>query len=797
MKYQLWLKWETLVVLGVLFLLLFPVCLQGAVNETVISGEDRESLSPCARFGWLMGWQYRKNHLLLGVPGADKNYTIKVQVHWGDGVDDGEDVYVSGRCRSDFGDIRFTDNDGRTLLSYWMEEKTDGLMATFWVKIRNSLNINQTIFCYYGKNSAVYAGDGKATFIAFPGDFEYGELKRSYAVVAEDGYVRNISGWRIAEATYFDIRFGALHFTGRYNRTYIVYANVDTDAMITYYDHDLDSFGSSVNLGTSSPMNDPHCLPRLAIDDDGFLYVFWGSHNSNQKMCRSTYPENITAWEQTKIMSGQFTYPQVFFLNGTLYWFHRNQWGGQWVYRTSSDYQTSWTWSAEHVVIDEPGSQVPYPIFLPVSGSSSPEIHVAWNVYDGVLWRDVYYAWSDDGGVTWKKHDGTLLSLPLNQNNADVVYRYNFLHGWVDDVQVTSTGDPVILFFEADDGSVPSVVKIAKYVQGVWVLRMVTDTLVSRYNLPSMRVESDGVIKVFIPIGGDPNGNMPGYYGGEIQEFVSKDSGDSWVKTHDITMGSPYLHAHIMVVLERATYKPVSNEEVQLVWSYGLDEPGSVYAWGSKLWKSTIHEYNIPGTAPGWWAYNQYCILRVVSNGFSGQGAVFAQAGTSGSGYAYHNMKPVTTDNDRVVDVRVKVFSAPEETFYYLTLCDINEAWNAGLVVAFRNDGMIAYLDGYGVWHPLQNYVQGQWYHLQFSALDVTNDTFTLDIDGVTQGVRLGFNTPASELSRIGGRGVSQYPNTVVLTDNYFVRAYVNPEPSHGLWGHEQSYWAIQWYNRF
>ena len=39
------------------------------------------------------------------------------------------------KCRSDFGDIRFTDSDGVTELSYWMEEKVDGDYAVFWVKV--------------------------------------------------------------------------------------------------------------------------------------------------------------------------------------------------------------------------------------------------------------------------------------------------------------------------------------------------------------------------------------------------------------------------------------------------------------------------------------------------------------------------------------------------------------------------------------------------------------------------------------------------------------------------------------
>ena len=35
----------------------------------------------------------------------------------------------------DFDDLRFTDNDGVTLLNYWIESKIDGVSATVWVKV--------------------------------------------------------------------------------------------------------------------------------------------------------------------------------------------------------------------------------------------------------------------------------------------------------------------------------------------------------------------------------------------------------------------------------------------------------------------------------------------------------------------------------------------------------------------------------------------------------------------------------------------------------------------------------------
>ena len=115
----------------------------------------------------LIGWGFRKGHTINGAVGAGTNYQIRVKVHYGSGLDSGEDVYCSGHCRTDFGDIRFTDDDRITLLDYWLQKKLDGDYAIFWVKVTDDLGSNQTIYIYYGKTDAETTSNGVNTFIFF------------------------------------------------------------------------------------------------------------------------------------------------------------------------------------------------------------------------------------------------------------------------------------------------------------------------------------------------------------------------------------------------------------------------------------------------------------------------------------------------------------------------------------------------------------------------------------------------------------------------------------------------------
>jgi len=131
--------------------------------------------------GWLSGWQYRKSHEIVGsTAGAQANYQVLIIVHYESGTDYNDNtktppeghVYVGGKSRADFQDIRFTKSDGVTELDYWFEnEKTaeaDGY-GVFWVEVDSIPASPDTtqIYIYYGNPSATTTSSGENTFIFF------------------------------------------------------------------------------------------------------------------------------------------------------------------------------------------------------------------------------------------------------------------------------------------------------------------------------------------------------------------------------------------------------------------------------------------------------------------------------------------------------------------------------------------------------------------------------------------------------------------------------------------------------
>ncbi|MHA2133583.1 MAG: DUF2341 domain-containing protein [Candidatus Thorarchaeota archaeon] len=158
------------------FMLLFvsPVVVDTVGVMTSVDVSNSASI-PSSLQGWLSGWEYRKSHTVEGSPGAGTDYQIRITVHYGSGTDTGENVSCDSLCRSDFSDIRFTDNDGTTLLDYWTESSVTTEQAVFWVEVAANLNTTHDIYVYYGNPEANTASNGSATFMLFD-DFENGSF---------------------------------------------------------------------------------------------------------------------------------------------------------------------------------------------------------------------------------------------------------------------------------------------------------------------------------------------------------------------------------------------------------------------------------------------------------------------------------------------------------------------------------------------------------------------------------------------------------------------------------------------
>ena len=121
---------------------------------------------------WLDGYGYRKSHIIEDSNGAGAGYIVGIQVRNGTGTDG--TVTINGTefglvytnpAYADFRDVRFTDNDKITQLGYWIENKSDGHWANFWVRVADSLSsASVTIYVYWHNVHAVNGSSGESVF---------------------------------------------------------------------------------------------------------------------------------------------------------------------------------------------------------------------------------------------------------------------------------------------------------------------------------------------------------------------------------------------------------------------------------------------------------------------------------------------------------------------------------------------------------------------------------------------------------------------------------------------------------
>jgi hypothetical protein len=151
-----------------LCVILFLICFISLVPEKVNA------------VSWLEGWNHRKQIVIAHTDdGAQANYQMKLLI--GESVGSaGKQVDCDAHVASDFDDLRFTTDNGTTLMDYWIESitgATPNQLATVWVEIPSiaAHPTDTTIYMYYGNAGAEAESSGANTFIVFD-DFESGTL---------------------------------------------------------------------------------------------------------------------------------------------------------------------------------------------------------------------------------------------------------------------------------------------------------------------------------------------------------------------------------------------------------------------------------------------------------------------------------------------------------------------------------------------------------------------------------------------------------------------------------------------
>lgn len=306
--------------------------------------------------GWLSGWQYRKKIVLQQTEGVGPNQTIPISLWQGLGSDKGFEAHLNDHSLPDFGDVRFTSDDGQLLLRYYLNETVSGTSSQFFTDDAVSFPWGHT-----NSPASFYDINTDRTYVVFQGDLTPGGMK--------------------------------------------------LDPYICYYDHRTSTWSGIFWIATN-PLNDwhggdIHGPPCLWVDNEGYIHVLYGSHASRViQHERSDRPNDITSFSPSTdptTSTWEPTYPAIFYdkENNIVHLLYRGTNGGYGlVYQNSVDNGLTWSAEREIFAASEATRTRPYHGIVAFSAKNQV-LHIAWNNH--TMWpgdtdgqdQDYYYVQLD------------------------------------------------------------------------------------------------------------------------------------------------------------------------------------------------------------------------------------------------------------------------------------------------------------------------------------------------------------------------------------------------------------------
>jgi hypothetical protein len=337
------------------------------------------------------------------------------------------------------------------------------------------------------------------------------------------------------------------------DRTFFVYGGTTRKkekrllCMIGYYDHQNHSVPQPTVVVDKVEVIDPHDDPSLAIDGDGYLWVFVSGRAKKRPgfKYRSDFPYSIDSF--TRITEEEMTYPQPLWKEskGFFHFFTKYTGVRELYFETSSD-GFDWSNDTKLAGIIEPGATKSG--HYQVSGQHGDIVCTFFNRHpDGVVDKrtDLYYAQSSDWGRTWTTVEGKPLELPMTTVDCGarlIDYQSMGKNVYLKDLNFDENGYPVCLYVTSD-GHEPGpkngsrVWTVTRYDGSEWKTSRVCESD-HNYDMGSLYIDGSE----WVVIGPTDPGPQVHQAGGELVRWVSRDSGETWIRKRGITQGSRRNH---------------------------------------------------------------------------------------------------------------------------------------------------------------------------------------------------------------------------------------------------------------
>jgi hypothetical protein len=319
--------------------------------------------------------------------------------------------------------------------------------------------------------------------------------------------------------------------------------------MVGSYDHQTGKVSKPTVVHDKNGVFDPHDNPSLAIDGEGFIWVFVSGRGRSRPgyMYKSSQPHSIEKFEL--MATREATYPQPKFVEGQgfLHLFTKYM-GTRLLYFSTSKDGKEWTKDVQLAAIKRAEDKNGGHYQISNQLGNKVVFFFNWHPNGNVDQRtNIYYLQTTDFGKTWTKVDGAPVSIPVTKVDDPALVKEFFSAGknvYIKDVAFDKNGNPAALYVTGTGFQPGPKNGIKEWRVIYWNGKTWEDYLVAtsdhNYDTGSLWIENGK----WTVIG--PTINAPQNYGGggEIQIWESGD-GKKWKIAKQVTKNSPRNHNYV------------------------------------------------------------------------------------------------------------------------------------------------------------------------------------------------------------------------------------------------------------
>jgi len=320
------------------------------------------------------------------------------------------------------------------------------------------------------------------------------------------------------------------------------------------YDHKTGTVVKPTVVHDKDGIFDPHDNPALAMDSDGYLWVFVSGRSRNRPglIYKSGKPYDIETFD--KVLEDERTYPQPKYIpgKGFLHLFTKYI-GIRLLYFSTSADGVNWSEHQQLAAIKRPGDKNSG--HYQISGQLGEKIVFFFNWHpNGDVDRrtNIYYLQTTDFGKTWTKVDGTPVKTPVTEvDNPSLIKEFfsKEQNVYIKDVAFDEAGYPVALYVYGTGYKPGPTNGLKKWAVIRWNGKEWEDYEITtsdhNYDSGSIWI-SDGKWTVIAPTRNSP---QPWGGGGELVMWESVDKGKTWNDAKQITRNSPRNHNYVRKVV--------------------------------------------------------------------------------------------------------------------------------------------------------------------------------------------------------------------------------------------------------